>query len=245
MRPTEWIRAGLRNLHHARAWVADYWYCAHQLARGAVSAVRREDPRSWAEVEGEPRLPVVVLPGIYETWRMMRPVAEALRAAGHPVHVVPAVGFNLRPIAAVARDVVAHTADLESFALVAHSKGGLVGKAVLLAPDVEDRATVLITIATPFAGSSWAVWAPPLTGIRSLAPWASGVRALTREARADARVVSLVPSWDPHIPDDAHLPGGTNIRLVETGHFAPLGSATVHRTILRNLQPGCQGRGEL
>lgn len=243
MRPSEWVRAGVRNLRYSRAWVADYWYCGVQLARGAVRALGGEDPRSWREVDGEPGLPVVVLPGIYETWRMMRPVADALRAAGHPVHVVPEVGFNLRPIDAVARDVVAHVAGFDRFAMVAHSKGGLVGKAVLLDPGVGDRALVLVTIATPFAGSSWAMWAPPLTGIRALAPWARGVRALTREARANARVVSLVPRWDPHVPDDAHLPGGTNIRLAETGHFAPLGSAAVHRLVLQHLPPGGQGRG--
>lgn len=243
MRPAEWVRAGLRNLRHARAWAADYWYCGRQMARGAVSVVLREDPRSWQEVEGVTRLPVVVLPGIYETWRMMRPVADALRAAGHPVHVVPEVGLNLAPIRTVAEAVARHVGDesLERFAIVAHSKGGLVGKAVLLHPAVGDRVTVLVTVATPFAGSSWAVWAPPGSGVRSLTPWARGVRALSREARANARIVSLVPRWDPHVPDDAHVTGGTNIRLPETGHFAPLGSPRVHRVVVAHLAG--QGRG--
>ncbi|MGM0385066.1 MAG: esterase/lipase family protein [Actinomycetota bacterium] len=245
MRPTEWVRAGLRNLRHARPWTADYWYSGVQLARGALSVAIREDPRSWLEVDGAPALPVVVLPGIYETWRMMRPVADALRRAGHPVHVVPEVGLNLRRIPEVARDVVDHVveAGLDRFALVAHSKGGLVGKAVLLHPTVGDRVTVLVTVATPFAGSSWAVWAPPGTGIRSLTPWSRGVRTLSREARANARIVSLVPRWDPHVPEHAAVAGGTNIRLEETGHFAPLGSPAVHRTILDHLGPSGQERG--
>lgn len=245
MRPAEWVRAGLRNLKHARHWTADYWYCAVQLARGSVSVARREDPRTWQEADGATGLPVVVLPGIYETWRMMRPVADALRRAGHPVHVVPEVGWNLRSIPEVARDVVAHVdgAGLARLALVAHSKGGLVGKAVMLHPSMTDRVTVLVTVATPFAGSSWAVWAPPGTGIRALAPWSRGVRALSREARANARIVSLVPRWDPHIPDDAAVAGGVNVPLEVTGHFAPLGSPVVHREILDRLGAAGQGRG--
>lgn len=244
MRPAEWIRAGLGNLRNTRQWSADYWYCAVQLARGAVSAAAREDPRSWQVAAGDAGVPVVVLPGIYETWRMMRPVADALRRAGHPVHVVPEVGLNLRPITRVARDVVDHleAEGLERFAIVAHSKGGLVGKSVMLHPSVGPRVTALIAVATPFSGSSWAVWAPPGTGIRPLVPWSRGVRALSREAAANARIVSLVPRWDPHIPDDALVPGGTTVQLRETGHFAPLGSPRVHRIVL-TLLAGSQGRG--
>jgi triacylglycerol lipase len=42
--------------------------------------------------------PVLLLPGVYEPWTFLRPLAERIHAAGHPVHVVRALGRNVRGI---------------------------------------------------------------------------------------------------------------------------------------------------
>ncbi|MGL1316129.1 esterase/lipase family protein, partial [Vibrio parahaemolyticus] len=69
--------------------------------------------------------PLVLLPGIYETWRFLQPLADALYARGHPVHVVAGLGSNRRPIAESARQVADLLVgrDLSDVVLVAHSKG--------------------------------------------------------------------------------------------------------------------------
>lgn len=235
MRPREWLRVGRENARNLRHWVADYWWAGRRLAGGAVSWTIREDPARWLETGGGAGIPVVIIPGVYETWRMMRPVAAALRRAGHPVHVVRSVRLNNGDVATEAARVaryVAATPGLDRFAVVAHSKGGLVGKALLLDPVVGPRVAVVVAIATPFGGSSWAGFAMPGIGIRGLAPRSREVRRLAALARANERIVALIPRWDPHIPDDSAVPGGVNIRLEAAGHFAPLGSPEVHRHVL-------------
>jgi len=237
MRPREWVAVGVDGRRNARNWAADYLYCGTQLAGGVVSFVSREDPAHWRGVDGD-RLPVVLLPGIYETWRMMRPLAHALREAGHPVWVVRAVKLNSRSVIAETRavvDFVRHYPELEEFAIVAHSKGGLVGKSVMLVPDIGERVRVMVTVATPFAGSSFAALAVPGLGIRSLRPQAGHLGLLAANAHVNSRIVSLIPRWDPHIPDSCEVAGGTNVHLAETGHFAPLGSPEVHRLVVRAL----------
>jgi len=238
MRPTEWMRVGRTGVGNARHWARDYAWAGRHLADGARSWLTREDPAGWLATGPRARLPVVVIPGVYETWRMMRPVAVALREAGHPVHVVRSVRLNNRRLATEAARVARYVtgmASLGRFAIVAHSKGGLVGKALLLDPAVGPRIAVLVAIATPFGGSSWAEFAMPGTGIRDLRPGSRDVRWLAAEARANQRIVALIPRWDPHIPDDSTVPGGTNIRLAAAGHFAPLGSPEVHQHVLAAL----------
>lgn len=248
MRAAELVRAVVDALRNLGAWAEDYRYLAGELARGGWSWLRREDPAAWRTVPGRETagIPVLLLPGIYETWRMMRPVAQALRAAGHPVHVVRRVRLNSMSVAVQTGRVVRHLRDTPElageFAIVAHSKGGLVGKSVLLVPGVGERVRVLVTIATPFSGSSLAsLWVPGL-GIRSLSPRAAAIRTLRAQVSANERIVALIPSWDPHIPDASAVEGGTNIRLRARGHFAPLGSPEVHRLVLGAVSRA-QGRG--
>ncbi|NLI19479.1 MAG: alpha/beta hydrolase [Actinomycetales bacterium] len=235
MRPTEWLRVGWVNARNLGHWARDYWWAGLRLAGGAASWLLREDPADWQEAGAGTGIPVVLIPGVYETWRMMRPVASALRRAGHPVHVVRSIRLNNRDLATEAARVAAYVMarpGLDRFAVVAHSKGGLVGKALLLDPAIGPRIAVVVTIATPFAGSSWADFAVPGIGIRSLGPRSRDVRRLAAEARANRRIVALIPRWDPHIPDQSEVPGGRNIPLRAAGHFAPLGSAEVHRHVL-------------
>src|SRR6185503_6750491 len=81
---------------HAARLLADY----PNALRFRLDAVRaRTVPSSFAE--GRLR-PVVILPGIYESWHYLRPIAERLNADGHPVHVIPALGLNRAPIPATA-----------------------------------------------------------------------------------------------------------------------------------------------
>src|SRR5471032_194838 len=118
---------------HAARLLGDY----PNALRFRVRAVR-----DWAVPAsfGEGALrPVVILPGIYESWHYLRPIAERLSADGHPVHVIPTLGLNRAPIPATAALVHAQLVDrgLTGEAIVAHSKGGLVGKHVMA---VDDRA---------------------------------------------------------------------------------------------------------
>lgn len=200
---------------HARHLLADYPNALRMRGLG----VSRPVPASYAR--GSAR-PVVLLPGVYERWHFLKPIADRLSAAGHPVHVLPELGINARPIPRTAERVLAglQRLDLRGVALVAHSKGGLVGKSAML-EDSEGRIDRLVAVATPFSGSRMA----DLTLVRSLRtfrPRHPVIRRLVAERDVDARITSIFPSFDPHIPEGSALAEGTNVRLDVIGHFRVL-----------------------
>ena len=184
---------------------------------------RMRAARDWAVPAsfGDGRLrPVVILPGIYESWHYLRPIAERLNADGHPVHVIPTLGLNRAPIPTTAALVHAQLVErgLTGVALVAHSKGGIVGKHVMVLDDREARVDRLVAIASPFNGSAMARLAPN-PALRAFLPGDPVISALAAERAVNARITSIYPSFDPHIPNGCVLDGARNIELPVIGHF--------------------------
>jgi pimeloyl-ACP methyl ester carboxylesterase len=200
---------------HARHLLADYPNALRMRGLGFSRPV----PETYAAGSGRP---VVILPGVYERWHFLRPLADALARDGHPVHVLPELGINARPIPATAALVLAalDRLDLRDVALVAHSKGGLVGKSAML-DDTAGRIDRLVAVATPFSGSRMAdlTLVPSLRAFRRSHPV---IRRLTAERDVNARITSIYPSFDPHVPEGSALEGATNVRLDVVGHFRVL-----------------------
>lgn len=203
------------------AYVADY----AAALRMAASSLRRGTDSSYHDGSLPP---VVLLPGVYEPWTFLRPLAERIHASGHPVHVVRELGRNARAIpesAAIAQRYV-NEHDLRGVRLVAHSKGGLIGKHMMVLDDDDGRIDRLVAIATPFGGSRYARYMldPQLRAFR---PTERTVAMLTANAIANARITSVYGSVDTHIPEGCALPGATNIEIPVTGHFRVLADERV------------------
>ncbi|MBP6685573.1 MAG: alpha/beta hydrolase, partial [Leucobacter sp.] len=198
-------------------WIADYLYAGVWQARAFLS---RQDARSFSRGPGRP---VLILPGVYENWRFMLPLIRELHAEGHPVHVVPALGHNRMPVPAGARRVAAYLeeAALNDVVLVAHSKGGLVGKQLMASGASAARVRSMLAVATPFGGSRYARFMLNRT-LRSFAPGNETVTALGRLLDVNGRIVSVFPSFDPHIPEGSVLEGARNVRVGTAGHFRVL-----------------------
>ncbi|SFK30333.1 triacylglycerol lipase [Cellulomonas sp. KH9] len=215
------------RLRQGAAWARDYAWIVRAQARAVLAAPL---PGSLA---GGDRMPVVLLPGIYETWPVMTPLARALHAAGHPVHTVPALGLNLRPLEMSTPLVVERleALGLGRVVLVAHSKGGLIGKMVLADEDAGPRVAGLVAVNTPFAGSVYARWFPARP-VRALSPFDPDLLALARDVAAHARIWSVYARFDPHVPGGSELAGAVNVRLPLDGHFRPLDDPRLHAAVL-------------
>lgn len=215
-------RTRVRGLaRRGRAWAGDYTYILREQRAGLA------DPAVPPHYHQGDRAPVVLIAGIMEPWTLLRPAADRLHRAGHPIHVVEELAYNLDTVAA-ASDLIAgaiRERELRHVVLLAHSKGGLVGKHVLT-HDADGRVDRLIAIATPFGGSSLARYVP-LTSVRALRPSDATIVGLSAEAAVNRRIVSVYPSFDPHIPDGSHLDGATNVELPVMGHFRILGDPQV------------------
>ncbi|MCP2636156.1 hypothetical protein K0817_006180 [Microbacterium sp. HD4P20] len=251
-------------------WAADYAYALRRqlavLTLPWAIGRRRPTPDAWRRADAT--LPeVYLLPGVYEHWTFLRPLGDALAAAGHRVLVVHGLGVNRRSIPDTAERLtrlLAATPPPEAGrVLVAHSKGGLIGKHVLVrsgaAIDAAAEAAAggepadaaatatppaggaalgllgLVAVATPFGGARRArlLFADP--SIRAFLPEDETIVMLGRETSINGRIVSVFGPFDPHIPEGSALDGATNIAVTARGHFRILGSPVTHRAVLDGI----------
>lgn len=222
-------RAGL--LQKGAWWAQDYAYAAGWQVRGILSRIQ---PGSFHQGHLSP---VVIIPGVYENWQFMLPVIHAIHDAGHPVHVVTMLQRNKLEVPVAARLVAQHLeeAGLTDATIVAHSKGGLIGKYVMLSLDPERRVRRMITVCTPFSGSRYARYML-LPSLRIFSPRNALTLQLAREEAVNSRISSIYGVFDPHIPEGSILPGATNIQLPTPGHFRILGEPGTARIIVEQLR---------
>lgn len=216
-----------------RAWWAalDWWYAARWQVR-SLGPTTADDYRSG---DGQP---VVVIPGVYETWHFMRPLMDALHDRGHPVHVLPVLRHNLRPVPESAREVLAYLEenDLRNVLLVTHSKGGLIGKYAMTRLDDHARIDRMVAVSTPFGGSAYARLAP-VRHLRAFRAADPVLAALSRELDANARITSVYGVFDTLIPGGSALAGATNVRVPVGGHFRILGDVRTREAVLAAADP--------
>lgn len=201
------------SARHALWWAQDYAWAA--FAAAATLAA----PTSPEHYAAGDRRPVMVLPGVFESWRFLRPLIQHLHHQGHPVQVIEELGANRLPIAggaALVLDALRHRG-LTDVMVVAHSKGGLVGKLAMLRDD-QRRISAMVTICTPFAGSSRAKLLA-LAGTAELLPDAALIRSLAEQHQVDHRITAISVRYDQHVPEGTALVGAHNVTLPFTGHF--------------------------
>lgn len=183
-------------------------------------------------------IPVLLLPGILERSGYLWRLANRLGATGHQVLTVPQLGWNLGSLADAVQAARIALGDRRDVVLVAHSKGGLIGKKLLL--EAGDQLAGMVAVATPFNGSDLVAGlarSPLLrrTPLRLFDPGSAELQELAADHSVNHRIVSLNPTRDPLIPAGSHLPGAINIRLPQIGHFAPVLDEQVWALIIQHI----------
>jgi triacylglycerol lipase len=208
-------------------WVEDYAFAAYWQVRALVWRKREGDYLS-----GE-LSPVLVIPGIWETWGFMRSLIDPVHAAGHPVYVLPSLRRNNRPVSASAAAIVELVAEknLRDVLIVAHSKGGLIGKYAMAMLDDTRCFSGMVAVSTPFSGSRYAPYLL-LSSLRAFSPRDPTTELLGASLEVNARIVSVYGEFDPHIPEGSELPGARNIVLPTGGHFRVLARPETIATVL-------------
>ncbi len=250
-------------------WASDYVYAGWRQLDLLTPpwAIGRPRPVPDAWRRGDTALPeTVLLPGVYEHWTFLRPLGNALSAAGYRVCVVHGLGVNRRAVAETAEHLGEKLAESDPPAagrvLVAHSKGGLIGKQLLISSGAARAAAAeaasggdpaqaaadappgpgtsslgllgLVAIATPFGGSSRArLLLDP--SIRAFLPDDRTIVTLGRETSVNGRIVSIFGPYDPHIPEGSALDGATNVRVPTAGHFRVLAAPRTHTAVIDGI----------
>ncbi|MET0781350.1 MAG: hypothetical protein ABWZ16_07520, partial [Microbacterium sp.] len=148
-------------------WALDYAYAAgRQLAVVTTPWTLgrpRPAPRAWRSGSDD-LAEIVLLPGVYEHWTFLRPLGNALNAAGHRVNVVHGLGMNRRGIVETSerlgRALASKPPSAAGRVLVAHSKGGLIGKHLLVSSGAAAAAAIEAAIGGDPADAAAGATAP-------------------------------------------------------------------------------------
>lgn len=212
-------------------WGLDYWYVSYWQLHGLF---HRYDANEYINSSSK-KVPIILIPGIYERWQFMKPIIDVLYSRGYSVHVVDSLGYNTGSVEEMAQRVQAyiHKNKIDRYSIVAHSKGGLIAKYLVgIDSQVINKA---ITINTPFAGSVYAGLFP-LRSIRSFLPTSAIITLLAKDITSNKKITSIYGAFDPHIPGGSFLNGATNIQLQTSGHFRIIKDPRVHTGLLRSLE---------
>lgn len=195
-------------------WISDYAYAAWGQVRAFFV---RTDPERFSTGGAAP---ILIIPGVYEPWRFLLPLIRDLHGHGHPVHVVDPLRNNRVPVSEGARLVDEYLAEhgVDNMIIVAHSKGGLIGKHVMSFGTHARKIRAMVAIAVPFGGSRYARFFFNPT-LRAFSPRDTTVVRLASEYDANSRIISVFARFDPHIPEGSALPGAKNVCLDTGGHF--------------------------
>ncbi|MCU1414344.1 MAG: alpha/beta hydrolase [Microbacteriaceae bacterium] len=216
-------------------WVTDAGAVVYdRLYQIGKQATHYFGPAPADRYPGGDKAPVLLLPGVYETWQFLRPAADYLYGLGHPIHALPELGYNRGRIAesATLAEAYLDAHDLRGVILLGHSKGGIIGKRMMVADDAAGRIAQLIAVCSPFGGSSLARFAPN-PALRAFHPRNALLLELAEERAANARITSIYPRLDPIVPNGSRLDGATNVQLPMVGHFRPLSSPRLFSEIGR------------
>jgi len=215
------------------AWIKDYVYL---VSISASTYFTRTPPAHYTENTKEGKVPIIFLPGIFERWTFLKPLADHISSLGHPVYVVPQLGpNNILDIPSSARktyEVISEN-NLSNVIIVAHSKGGLIGKYLMLHEDKRGQVIGLIAVATPFHGSSIGKFFPHYS-IAELLIDSGVIKYLEKHIEINKKIVSIIPSYDNIIwhKDGSHLEGALrNLTVPVAGHHRVLADKYVWNII--------------
>ncbi len=219
VQPDEPLKSEQMNTLSALGWWAlDYAYAGwRQLA---VLGARRL-PSAWRTGDAD-KPEVVLLPGVYEHWSFLRPLGDALNAAGHRVAIVHGLRLNRRPIVETSDAARARPRPRAGAAGRTRHRRPQQGRARRQAPAAPRRGRGAAAART--RGDLHAVRGRPARSrlftdpsIRALLPGDETIVMLGNAASVNGRIVSVFGTFDAHVPDGSALDGATNVRVPVAG----------------------------
>ncbi len=235
------------------------------MFRGAVEGlIYRKPPEHYLNYTAEGRVPVILIPGILGKWSFMKSLGDKISLHGHPVYVVPELGYNVFSIPSSARIIRAslkhifskrghivprlekgtevikrfiEANSLKGVVFVAHSKGGLIGKYFLAHYNKDNEVLGMVAIATPFSGSAMAKLLPFDT-LKELDNDSKIIRDLEKHQDINHKIISIRPKYDNHVwaEKGSFLEGAENIEVPVKGHHKIIFDKNVQKIVLESVE---------
>jgi len=208
----------MENFGNLGGWIRDY---LHAIRGHSLAFLYRKPPQHYLGHIVEGKKPIVLIPGIFEKWQFLKAIADPLSLKGHPVYVPEHIGYNTKEVhrsAKLIRELI-EKKDLRHVVIVAHSKGGLIGKDILAFFNQDERVEKVIAITTPFKGSDIVKFIPG-KAIKELSPRSTIIKTLSEREEVNRKIVSIFGVFDNHVwPESScYLGGAKNIQIGTYGH---------------------------
>lgn len=195
-----------------------------------------QKPKHFAQSDSR-KSPVILLAGMSLRWQFLRHLGIRISLEGHAVYVVPGLGRNFLSVAASAQLIrkLIEKNDLRDVVIVAHSKGGIVGKYLLIHHNKDKRIKRLIAIAPPFYGSTWArLHKHPV--LQELLPGSQFLQELNEHTEVNKRIEVILSEHDNVIvPHTTYLVGGHTVVVKGHGHHHVIFLEEVEDIIMKIL----------
>jgi len=217
------------------AWLRDY---AHAAKYYAQTITHSDAPEHYLGYIDNTKVPVLLIPGVNTKWHFLKRIADDISHIGHPVHIIKDLGHNRQAISPSADIVRAYIDehDLHNIIILAHSKGGLIGKQLLLKQNQDKRIVKVIAIASPFEGSSLAKVMPD-RAMSELSPASTIVQDQRTSTDVNQDIISIYGMYDNHVwpVASAILTGAENIQVNTDGHHQILSSDQTRDIVLQKV----------
>jgi len=217
-------------------WVHDYLHALHKQSHAFLI---RTPPKHYLGHIKEGKTPIVLIPGVYEKWHFLKALADPLSLAGHPMYVLEHLGYNTKAIhhsAKIVRELIDEK-KLHSVIILAHSKGGLIGKHILAFDNADDRVRKVIAIATPWKGSN-IVRIFRHKSFTELHPESKIIKKLHEQGHVNNKIVSIFGEFDNHVwpTESCRLEGADNIQVEVWGHHKILFNRNVRDIVMKEVE---------
>ncbi|OGG07163.1 hypothetical protein A2872_04000 [Candidatus Gottesmanbacteria bacterium RIFCSPHIGHO2_01_FULL_42_12] len=183
---------------------------------------RAETPEHYLGYVEPKKTPIILIHGYNAPWQKFGIVGDHVSLLGHPVHVIKNLGRNLIDVPSSAKKVRDHVdmADIKNAVIIAHSKGCLIGKYMLINFNKDNRIIGMVALAGPFNGTAVAKLLP-FNNVKELDIDSDLVISLIRSKEVNSRIISVYPKHDDTIwaEKGSYLDGALdNIVLNIRGH---------------------------
>lgn len=222
----------MKQIKKATSWVRDYFYaiCKHIFVYKPIE-------NSLLKIKKN-KAPIILIPGLFEKHNFLENISDALSLLGHPIYTVDSLGRNTKTIKDSAKlvDSLIKEKKLENIIILAHSKGGLIGKYVLAFNNKNDRIKKLITIATPWEGS-WLFKLYLHKSFKELRPNSEIIEELRKHEEVNNKIVSIFGKSDNVIlpVKSCRLNGAKNIKVNIHGHHKILFDKKVQEIVISEI----------
>lgn len=205
--------------------------------KGTYLEIKNPNPPEHYTKSPTKKHQIVLLPGIFSKWGGMKKLADFISSNGYAVHVIKALGDELKDIPTSAKIVETYLREnqLKDVIFLSHSKGGIIGKYFLENHNQNQVVIGMISVATPFVGTSLARYFP-FKRIREFDTKSDLIKSEVASTSQNNKIISIYARHDEADTLGGYLEGALeNIELDVDGHIRIIFSDKLLKAVLASI----------